>query len=403
MSGRLRTTMLLTMLAGSCASVLVGQQARPPHWSEDLSRYGYSAEHPYSDVAVAASTDNIAVALNVNQDRNASPSMPRHFLSSDWKLSVLIFNADDGKLRATCGPWFDGFLFNLWSTSNGNFLLYQEPSPSKPGSSSRVFLLSPACQRLKQIELSALGKQAGAEFFTSPTQRTFLIEEQSGLNAQFEVRDANTLYTRLKFGIDAEDLRAVAVSDEGLLIVRSVRPGLSTRAPMRLFYFDFHTQKWSEIPGPDALDSSESVTFVSNGNFLEAAPTGSLGAWATTGIRISIRGIDGTAAFATVISHANTHIAPGSPFAISLTGNYFGVVLSSYSVASFWRFLDMSPRHDQVYIWSKQSEKPLVHIGVRSGSLYQQLAFAPDDSWFALRSGKILMVRPLPRPPIPKL
>jgi hypothetical protein len=403
MNGRLRTTVLLTMLAGSCSSVLARQETRVPHWSEDLSRYGYSTEHPYSDTAVAASNDNVAVVLNISQDRNSSPSLPRHFLDSDWKLSVLIFNAEDGNLRAICGPWFGGILFNLWSTSNGNFLLYQEPSASKPESSGRVLLLSPACEGLKKIDLPALGKQGSPEFFTSPTQRTFLIEEQSGRNAQFEVRNANILSTRFKFGIDVEDPRVVAVSDEGLLGVKSVRPGPSTRAPTRFFYFDFHTQKWSEIPGPDAPDSPESFTFVSNGNFLEAAPTGSLGAWAATGIRISIRGIDGTVAFATVISHANTNIASDSPFAVSLTGKYFGVVLSSYSVASFWRFFDMSPGHDEVYIWSKLSEKPPVHMRVRSGSLQQQLAFAPDDSWFTLRSGRILMVRPLPRPPIPKL
>lgn len=62
----------------------------------------------------------------------------------------------------------------------------------------------------------------------------------------------------------------------------------------------------------------------------------------------------------------------------------------------------MSPGHDEVYIWRKGSEKPLVHIGVRSNSLNQQLAFAPTDTWFALRSGKMLMVRPVPHPPIPK-
>jgi hypothetical protein len=386
-------------MAGSCASILVGRETRAPHWSEDLREYGYSAEHPYSDIALAASTDTIAVALNVNQDRDASPSTPRYFLDSDWKLSVLIFNADDGKLRATCGPWFDDSLFDLWATSNGNFLLYQEPSASKRESSnSHVLLLSPACEELKNVELPA----RDAELFTSPTQRTFAIEEQSGRNAEFEVRDAGTLSTRYKFRMDAEDPRAVAVSDEGLLGVKPVRLGLATGATTRFFYFDFQTQKWSEVPGPNAPDSSGSVSFVSNGNFVKASSIGSLGTWAATGIQISIYGIDGAAAFATEISRMNTNIASSSPFAVSLTGNYFGVMLSSYNVSSFWRFFDMTPGHDEVYIWSKKSEKPLVHIDAQSVSRHQQLAFAPDDLWFAFRSGKILMVRPLPRPPNPK-
>ncbi len=275
MNGRLRTRILLTMLAGSW-SVLVAQETRPSHWSEDLNRYGYSTEHPYSDVAVAASTNNVAVALNVNQDRNATPSVPRDFLNSDWKLSVLMFSADGGKLRATCGPWVGGSLFNLWATSNGDFLLYQERSASKPDSTDRVLLLSPACQRMNEIELPAFGKQGSAEFFTSPTQRTFLIEEYSGRNAELEVRDANTLSTRFKFAIGAEDPGVVAVSDDGLLGVKSVRHGPSTPASTRFFYFDFHAQKWSEIQGPNAPGSSESVAFLSNGDFIEAVPAGNL-------------------------------------------------------------------------------------------------------------------------------
>ncbi|HEV2616830.1 MAG TPA: hypothetical protein VGU63_09515 [Candidatus Acidoferrales bacterium] len=402
MQKRLGIATLLAILAGLCAPALVGRETRQPRWSENLSSYGYSLQHPYSDVAVAASNDNVAVALNVSQDPNATASLPAGFLRSNWKLSLLMFNASSGKFRTACGPWFGSILFNLWSTSDGNFLLYQEPQQvTREKTSGRVLLLSPSCQVLKKIQLPALGKQGGIEFLISPTQRTFLIAEQSGRLTECQVQDANTLLERFKKSIDPDDPRVVAVSDEGLLGVKPMHSGSSTRAPVRFFYFTFQAQAWSEIPGPNLPDAPDSVTFASNGAFMETVATGSSGAWAKTGIRISIRGIDGTAAFSTAISRRNINIAPGSPFAVSPTGNYFGVVLSSYSVSSFWRFFDMSPRHDEVYIWSRHSEKPLVQIGVRSGSLHQQLAFAPDDSWFALRNGKMLVVRPLQRPPIP--
>jgi hypothetical protein len=402
MRKRLGITTLLVILTSLCAPALVGRETRQSQWSEDLSGYGYSAQHPFSDTAIAVSNDNVAVALNLSQDINATPSIPAAFLASNWKLSLLVFNATNGKFRTACGPWFGGILFNLWSTSNGNFLLYQEPHQIVRETGSRVLLLSPSCQVMKKIELPAPGKEGGTGFLMSPTQRTFLVTEYSGRGTQCEVRDANTLLERFKIAIGSDDPRIVAVSDEGLLGIKSAQSGSSTGAGARFFYFDFHAQKWSEVWDPTAPDAPNSVRFVSNDTFIEAATTGSTGAWAASGTRIVIRRTDGTAAFSTNISRKSDNISLGSPFAISPTGNYFGVVLSSYSVASFWRFLDMSPAHDEGYVWSVRTAKPIARISMRSGSQHQQLSFAPDDSWFALRNGKMLMVRRLPGQRAPK-
>jgi hypothetical protein len=396
MQKRLGITTLLATLTSLFAPALVGRETRQPQWSENLSGYGYSEGHPYSDTAVAAANDNVAVALNVSQDINATPGMPAAFLASNWKLSLLLFDATNGKFRTACGPWFGSILFNLWSTSDGNFLLYQEPhQDAREKKGGRILLLSPSCQVLKKIE-------GGTEFLISPTQRTFLITERSGQGIQCEVRDANTLVERLKIATGSDDPRIVAVSDDGLLGIKSAQSGSPTVAAASFFYFDFRAQKWSEIPGPNASDAPDSVRFVSNGAFIEAATTGNTDAWAASGTRIVIRRMDGTAAFSTIISRRNNHISLESPLAVSPTGNYFGVVLSSYSVASFWRSLDMSPGNEDGYIWSLRSAEPIVHVSMRSGSLHQQLAFAPDDSWFALRNGKTLMVRRLPSQDTPK-
>lgn len=397
MQKRISITVLLATLVALCAPALAGREAQGPQWSENLSKYGYSARL-YSYTAIAASNDNVAVALN-----GAVTDTPAAFLSANRKLSLLIFNANDGKFRTACGPWAGGILFDLWSTFDGNFILYQGPHQGSPEKSNgHILLLSPACQVLKRIELPELGKQGGSEFLISPTRRTFLIEEHSGQDTKCEVQDANTLLVRFKIALDSGNPRIVAVSDDGLLGVKSVHSGSSTRAVARFFYFDFHAQKWSEIPGPDAPDALSFFRFVSNDAFIETTMTGNSDAWTTGGIQIAIRKMDGTTAFSNFISHRDIHINVGAPVAVSPTGNYFGVVLNSYSVASFWRFFDMSPGHGADYVWSVRSTKPVARISVRAGSAHQQLAFAPDDSWFALRNGKTLMVRSLPRQPVPK-
>jgi hypothetical protein len=394
---------LLAILTSLCAPALVGRETRQPQWSEDLSRYGYSERHPYSETAVAASNDNVAVALNTSEDINAAPSVPAAFPTSNWKLSLSVFHASDGKFRGACGPWLGGILFDLWSTADGNFLLDQEPPQvAREKTSGRVLLLSPSCQVLKKIELPSLGENGGTEFLISPTQRTFLIVEHSVRGTQCDLRDANTLLEHFKIDMGSDVPHIIAASDDGLLGIKSAPSGSSARTAARFFYFDFHARNWSEIPDLNAPEALDPVRFISNGAFIDPATTGSTGAWAASGTEIVIRRMDGTAAFSTTISRKGDHISLGSPFAVSPAGNYFGVVLSSYSVASFWRFFDMSPGHDECYIWSLQNAEPIVRISLQSGSQHQQLAFAPEGSWFALLNGKTLMVRRLPGQHTPK-
>ncbi|MGH9736429.1 MAG: hypothetical protein ACRD8A_17810 [Candidatus Acidiferrales bacterium] len=397
MRKRLGITTLLVILASLCAPSLVCRETRQLEWSADLSAYGYSAKHPYSDTVVAASNENVGVALNVSQDNNPTPDVPAAFPRSNWKLSFLVFDATNGKFRTTCGPWFGSDLFNLWPTSDGDFLLYQQARQiDQEETSGRLLLLSPSCQVMEKMELPALGKNGGAEFLMSPTRRTFLITEYSGRIAQSEVRDAKTLVERFKIAPASDEPQIVAASDDGLLGIKSEQSASSTTTATRLFYLDFHTQKWREVPGPMASYASNSVRFVSDDAFVDAATTGRTDAWAASGVRIIVRRMDGTAVFSTVMSRKAASISLGSPLAVSPTGKYFGVVLSSYSVASFWRFLDMSPGHDQGYIWSIRSAKPIARISAQRAFLCQQLSFAPDDSWFAFCDGKMLMVSRLP-------
>lgn len=399
-----RLVWFVAVLIGVFALAVRGQN-RHPSWSADLVRYGYPAERhgaatvPYSDAALAVSESNVLLAFNVTQGAGMTSNA---LLNSPWQFSLLIFNAENGNLRAQCGPWIDGSFFEVWATDRGNFLVHLHPPHDDRGrSTEQVLVLSPACQVLQRLQLPLLADEnRDYSLLLSPSGHTLLISIPTAQGLERDLRDADTLAVRTSW-VDTEkgDPQIVSISDSGLLGLKSASQ-ISTGIPVeRIFYRTFEAHQWREIldEGPSQL-----TTFISNDAFIETAATGSSNAWATSEVRIAIRKLEGTTAFSTAISRRNANISPGSPFAVSPSGHYFGVVLSSYSVDSFWRFFDMSPGHDEAYIWSLGSAQPVARINVRSGSLElgQQLAFAPDDSWFALRSGKTVVVRPLPHLPL---
>lgn len=403
--------MKITKLLSTIAGLAFLLTAPPPRsaeaekkprqlWTANLTAYGYPsgrrgrATVSYSDTAIAATHENIAVALNVE----ASDASAAEMLRAPWQLSLLIFSADDGKLRGNCGPWKGGIAFELWATQGGDFLLYQDSSPGMPEKGGgQISLLSPSCQVLGSIQLPR-EPHGGTWFLLSPSRRRLLVETQSDRDMEYELRDANTLAVGTRwFDTGSRDPRVIAISDDGMLGVKPANSKPSTSSLVRLFYRDFQRQEWREIPEPNNPDLRPvSTIFLSNGAFLETATIGALGPCATSDVRIAVRKIDGTPGFSTVISQRNLHIAPASSFVVSPTGNYFGAVLNFYSENSFWCFLDMSPDHDKAYVWSSQSSKPISSFAVgSSGSLRPQLAFAPDDAWFAVTDRGTLSVYPL--------
>ncbi|HEV2315755.1 MAG TPA: hypothetical protein VGR94_10645 [Candidatus Acidoferrales bacterium] len=135
---------------------LLGTQQQDPHWSVDLRRYGHPTEHhgaatvPYSDATVEASNDKVVLALNVEQDGGTTGDA---FVNSPGQLSLLVFNAENGKLSAKCGPWPDGIWFEVWVTDGGNVLLHLEPPHSERNNDTgQLLLLSPSCEVLQRLQ-----------------------------------------------------------------------------------------------------------------------------------------------------------------------------------------------------------------------------------------------------------
>lgn len=403
----LRFAMLVAALVSAAIPVcLLGKQQQGPHWSVDLTRYGYPTEHhgaatvPYSDATVAASNNNVVLALNVEQDGGITGDA---FLNSTWQLSLLVFNAENGKLGAKCGPWPDGIWFEVLATDGGNFLLHLEPPHSERNNATgQLVLLSPTCEVLQHLQLPLpIVKGRDNSLLLSPSRHTLLTSTPTAGGTEYDLRDANTLAMRTSWtDTSRRNPQVVSVSDDGLLGVKPAGKASAGFSPVRVFYRTFETQQWREIPTPNPY---QSVTFISNEAFLETTTNGRLAPCASSAVRIRVRTVDGTANLSTIVSQRNYNIGTVSPFAVSLSGNYFADVLRFTNEAWLWCQLDMGPEHYKAYVWSSQNAKPAARIGLASGlSMHPPLAFAPNDSWFAIRNKEMLTVRPLPRQRIPK-
>lgn len=402
---KIRFTVAMLLISLFCASLPIRVGAKKHlhrRWSVDLAGYGYStsatgpATFRYAKTTVAASNKVVALAIAIGEGNAASTT----FANLPWQLSLLIFDADNGKLRAKCGPWSSRSSFDLWSTSSGNFLLYLEPSSDdRDKSGGHVLLLAPSCQLLQVLQLS--DRRSVDWFLLSPSERSFLIERPSERGTEYELRDADTLAMRTKWiKIDRDDPQVVSVSDDGLLGVRPVNSKPSAFSPVRIFYRSFSAQQWREIPDRNSYQSatfiSSQTTFISNQAFLETATIGNSAPCATSTVSMRVRTIDGATDSPIVVSRGGYRIGV-SPFSVSPSGNYFGGVLGFTNMGWFWCKFDMGgPEHDKAYIWSSSSAKPIARISLGlSSSLTQSLAFAPDGSWFAIADRNTLNVRPL--------
>ena len=376
---------------------------KPMHWSVDLTPYGYPAAHllvgklPLTSTSVRATSDNIAVALDVQESTDQSLSAR---VGLPWTLSLLIFGAKDGNLRAKCGPWTTNSAFDLWATAGGNFLLHLEPLvDTQDHATGKLLLLSPSCQSLHELALphSQDSQRAWLRFAVSPSGRTLLMAESEGPETTYELRNTDTLSTISTWIADPGDPVIDSVSDTGLIAVKPFleeHPALSERT---ILYRTFQEASWRT-----ALTSSGDVSllfpirFLSNDTILEAGRIGKLGPCADTETSVRVARIDGTILFSTAVRRSGYAVGGGVGFVGSSDGHFFGDVLEFDGVGGLWCFLDMGPGYSKAYIWSSSDTEPIKRISLhRQVSVSSPLAFAPDGSWYALLDNNVLSLSAL--------
>ncbi len=215
---------LVISLTGLLLSATAGQQS----WSVDLREYGVKdgrgedgrVYHP--TVRMVATNNVVAVAL-ANPAPLTAPNEPDNRLSSPWVVTLLLFEATNGKLRTKRGPWTSDFNFELHPTPQGNFLLLLRhiyDSSKKAG--EILLLLSSSGEELKRLELAPSirrSKPGSNEFLVSASGRTVLLGQVLEDGVHYRVLEPNTLDTKLEWmqAAGSHSPWIVAISDKEML------------------------------------------------------------------------------------------------------------------------------------------------------------------------------------------
>jgi hypothetical protein len=393
-----RSSILTVVLCAKfCATPLLAREQRHPYWSVDLDQYGLSNGRPgtatasYSESIVAATDNYVAVAFDVKEPVGSPPHLPAEAQSS---LSLVIFDANNGKLSATCGPWIVSSWFNLWSTAGGSFLLHLTSlSDASPQGSETLLLVSPTCTELKRIRLPYQENLAhhSWQILQSPSRHTLLLVEEHKDGNDYQLRGSDSLeLERQWFEPNSKAPLIIAVSDKGLLgVLPRPTSATSDASPIADYYRTFDGA-WRRLP------LSNYYSFLSD-DALVGTTDSAAQSWSVSKTHVAAIRLDGTAIFSATVSSAGYHVARTSEILVSSDGDHFAFTLDLSGAGWFWGNLDMGPEHHSVYVWSASRPEPCAKIKLRSWLDLPSLAFAPGGSWFALLlDGSKLSVRPLP-------
>lgn len=392
------TSVIVSIMLFATAQLSVGSAAKSGphrHWSIDLTDYWPLKTHqgesaPFTDAYLAADKTSVAVALESGD--------PSH---GPWKSSILVFDANTGKLRQQCGPWDGQMIAGFSATASGNFLVTSEPFLGARNAAAKLSLLSPSCTELQNLALStAKGNgQNRWNVLLSPSRRTLLTADTTRGTVSFTIRDADTFAVHFEWQEpESDEMRAASVSDAGVLALKPKKSSSVGFGPAEIFYRAFGTTTWHNVT--DTLASANRdvfAAFLTNDTFLEAAEVGELEICYPTQEGIELRRITGQLISSKTIAkraHAIDVPLVGS-VAASVSGRYFGSVLRISNVGWFWCNTDMRLEHYYLYVWSSSALTPVAIV--RLGLVFPPLplAIAPDGTWFAAKKGNIISVRPL--------
>lgn len=363
-----------------------------PAWFIDLDKYGDSAGQPdaapalHSEYALAATDKYVAVALAVRGSATRPPQV-----DSQSKMSLLILDANSGKLSAKCGPWTINTDLDVLATADGGFLLHMTPlADTNPQKSETLLLLSSTCAQLKQIQLPYRDGPENSSWLPlqSPTRHTLLLirNQKEGIDYQLRASDSLDMISQWHEPISKAPI-VVGVSDKGFLGVVQ-RPTTEASEASEYYYRTFDGA-WRRLP------ISSYYSFLSD-DILVGAMNSSPQPWKVNKAQVKAIRLDGTTVFSAAVSSNGYHVEPMSDISVSSDGDHFALSLDFAGAGWLWGNLDMGPEHHSVYVWSLSRAKPCAKIRLRRWLGHPLLAFAPRGSWFASLDGSKLTVQPVP-------
>jgi hypothetical protein len=396
----IRRVLLLTALAIFVGSNSFNFTVFPPkaivlaretgqRWSIDLVPYGFhlgesGSETDYvSDTRVAASENVVALAM-----QKLSPTSrikkPRRYLQARWDVFLFLFDVKTGSLRAKSGPWTGGLAFEIFSTSQGSFLLHLWDYPSPHAGEKPVealLLISPSGEQVKELDLAAVSDpELSHRDWTvsiSPSRKTLLLAEPRVDGRHYEIVDANTLSKRSEW-TDAgrKNPAAFAVSDNELLgASQSVTQGGSTEGNGK---YEFLVRTL-DGPWKPFRTSNYTWQFLSDdmvAGFEELREASGAG---TNGYRLVVSRIDGTNVLSHSIQESHHEFSRSDPFVTSTDGRHLASLINWQSTTELWRDLDMAPAGSHLYVWALPNPEPVIKAKVSDG--FSHYSFSPEGDW----------------------
>lgn len=231
------TQKFVLLLALGLPGILPAQTSRAESWSVDLRNHGIQERRDSngmrmsSNFRMATANNAVAIALG-NPSLKTQTNDPRAQANdANWQISLLVFDPKTGSLRSKGGPWTADSSFELFSTSQGNFLLllrHFNAASEEPGET--LLLLSLAGNELKKLSLppSILLPKPGPNMSSRPTWNIFRVSTSGDTvligqiledGVHCKLLESDTLNTKLEWTAEAgsKPLSVLALSDKELL------------------------------------------------------------------------------------------------------------------------------------------------------------------------------------------
>jgi hypothetical protein len=387
-------------LAISLAVTPLSATAGQKNWSVDLGRYNLNAGHENASrnhkptILVAATNGAVAVAWGTLA-HPAEPGVPDNWWSKPWEVNLLLFDANNGKLKAKSGPWSSDFSFELYPTAKGNFLLFlRHFHDAKQNPGETLYLLSSSGKELKKLDLlpSIRGsKPSWNEFLVSSSGGTVLLGQILEDGVHYRLLESDTLETKLEWTREAgsDSPGIVALSDKELLGFHNVKnqekPGLA--GSERDVYVRSFDGPWRPLHATLDVSSHGGL-----GQGLHPTQLAFLSDSVIVGVNakrkelegsILVLQSDGTVLSPPVIPKLPDRTNLTGPVAVSTGGRYFAVGFQHQPWMSHLLVdvmtMDITFWNDDslFLIWEASNPEPVARIPM--GTDVRALSLAPDD------------------------
>jgi hypothetical protein len=387
---------LFISLTGIPASAAGGNR----QWSASLSAYGMKAvygeawQHHFPMVSVAPTNRVVAAALGIPM-QPPGPGETANRGSDPQEVTLLLFDANNGKLIAKRGPWSSVSSFELYATAQGNFLLLlRHFQGAKETSGDTLLLLSSAGEELKRLDLmpSVIHSRINRnEFLVSSSGRNVLLGQILDDGVHYRLLQSDTLEAKLQWTREAgsDSPRIVALSDQELLGFRNPE-NQEKRRPAdaaRDIYVRPFDGPWRRLPG--SFDVSHHG---GTGQGLHPTQLAFLSDDILVGVNATRKEVAGSIV---LLQSGGTIVSPPvipklpertsltGPVAVSAAGRYFAAGFQHQPWISHLLVdvmtLDITFWNDDslFLVWEVSSPEPVASIPL--GTDVRAVSFSPDD------------------------